>query len=105
MAFPLPLIAVLLGGSLVSQVPLQVESYRGGNEEERSNEEVRPKAESDEEDWLSGSNDQQQGDAAEVIKPPLTPPPAFNKRRYQRPVVRPGLPRSLHVDSLEPIDQ
>ena len=105
MAFPLPLIAVLLGGSLVSQVPLQVESYRGGNEEERSNEEVLPKAESDDEDWLSGSNDQQQGDAAEAIRPPLTPPPAFNKRRYQRPVVRPGLPRSLHVDSLEPIDQ
>ena len=42
MAFTLPLIAALLGGSLVSQVPLQVQPYRGGSEEESSAEEPRP---------------------------------------------------------------
>ena len=36
MAFTLPLIAALVGGSLISQVPLQVQPYRGGNEEESS---------------------------------------------------------------------
>ena len=107
MAFTLPLIAALLGGSLISQVPLQVQPYRGGSEEESSNEEVLPSSEdeSDDEDWLSGTKDQEQESAAELNAPPLTPPPAFNKRRFKRPVVRPGLPRSLHVDSLEPIDR
>ena len=40
MAFTLPLIAALVGGSLISQVPLQVQPYRGGNEEESSPEEA-----------------------------------------------------------------
>ena len=47
MAFTLPLIAALVGGSLVSQVPLQVQPYRGGSEEESSAEEPRPEAEND----------------------------------------------------------
>ena len=45
MAFTLPLIAALVGGSLISQVPLQVQPYRGGNEEESSPEEVLPETE------------------------------------------------------------
>ena len=111
MAFTLPLIAALVGGSLISQVPLQVQPYRGGNEEESSPEEVLPKAEDkdeddgDNQDWLKGSSDEAEDSAFELKAPPLTAPPAFNKRRFQKPVVRPGLPRSLHIDSIEPIDR
>lgn len=107
MAFTLPLIAALVGGSLISQVPLQVQPYRGGNEEESSPEEVLPEAEddSDDQDWLKGPSDEPEESAFELKAPPLTAPPAFNKRRFQKPVVRPGLPRSLHIDSIEPIDR
>ena len=28
-----------------------------------------------------------------------------NFDNFQKPVVRPGLPRSLHIDSIEPIDR
>jgi len=105
MAFTLPLIAALLGGSLVSQVPLQVQPYRGGSDEESSNEEILPKTEAGTDDWLRAPEEQPEQSAVEQQAPPLTPPPAFNKRRYQQPVVRPGLPRSLHVDSIEPIDR
>ena len=108
MAFTLPLIAALVGGSLISQVPLQVQPYRGGNEEEENTpEEVLPEAEdgSDDKDWLKGSSDEAEDSAFELKAPPLTAPPAFNKRRFQKPVVRPGLPRSLHIDSIEPIDR
>ena len=113
MAFTLPLIAALVGGSLISQVPLQVQPYRGGNEEESSPEEVLPKAEDEDEDeddgdnqdWLKESSDEAEDSAFELKAPPLTAPPAFNKRRFQKPVVRPGLPRSLHIDSIEPIDR
>ena len=111
MAFTLPLIAALVGGSLISQVPLQVQPYRGGNEEESSPEEVLPKAEDkdeddgDNQDWLKGPSDEAEDSAFELKAPPLTAPPAFNKRRFQKPVVRPGLPRSLHIDSIEPIDR
>ena len=113
MAFTLPLIAALVGGSLISQVPLQVQPYRGGNEEESSPEEVLLKAEDkdededdgDNQDWLKGSSDEAEDSAFELKAPPLTAPPAFNKRRFQKPVVRPGLPRSLHIDSIEPIDR
>ena len=113
MAFTLPLIAALVGGSLISQVPLQVQPYRGGNEKESSPEELLPKAEDEDEDeddgdnrdWLKGSSDEAEDSAFELKAPPLTAPPAFNKRRFQKPVVRPGLPRSLHIDSIEPIDR
>ena len=108
MAFTLPLIAALVGGSLISQVPLQVQPYRGGNDEEESSpEEVLPEAESgsDDEEWLDGPSDKAEDSAFELKAPPLTAPPAFNKRRFQKPVVRPGLPRSLHIDSIEPIDR
>ena len=111
MAFTLPLIAALVGGSLISQVPLQVQPYRGGNEEESSPEEVLPEDEDEDEDdgdnqdWLKGSSDEAEDSAFELKAPPLTAPPAFNKRRFQKPVVRPGLPRSLHIDSIEPIDR
>ena len=113
MAFTLPLIAALVGGSLISQVPLQVQPYRGGNEEESSPEELLPKAEDEDEDeddgdnrdWLKGSSDEAEDSAFELKAPPMTAPPAFNKRRFQKPVVRPGLPRSLHIDSIEPIDR
>ena len=108
MAFTLPLIAALVGGSLISQVPLQVQPYRGGTEEEENTpEEVLPEAEdgSDDEDWLDGPSDEAEDSAFELKAPPLTAPPAFNKRRFQKPVVRPGLPRSLHIDSIEPIDR
>ena len=107
MAFTLPLIAALLGGSLISQVPLQVQPYRGGSEEESTPEEVLPEAEddSDDNDWLSGPSEEPEESALELQAPPLTPPPAFNKRRFKKPVARPGLPRSLHIDSIEPIDR
>ncbi len=107
MAFTLPLIAALLGGSLVSQVPLQVQPYRGGSEEESSAEEPRPEAENDsvDNDWLRVPSDEPEERASELQAPPLTPPPAFNKRRFKKPTVRPGLPRSLHIDSIEPIDR
>ena len=108
MAFTLPLIAALVGGSLISQVPLQVQPYRGGNEEEESSpEEVLPEAEDDgvNQDWLKVPSDEAEESAFELKAPPLTAPPAFNKRRFQKPVVRPGLPRSLHIDSIEPIDR
>ena len=109
MAFTLPLIAALVGGSLISQVPLQVQPYRGGNEEESSPEEVLPEDEDeddgDNQDWLKGFSDEAEDSAFELKAPPLTAPPAFNKRRFQKPVVRPGLPRSLHIDSIEPIDR
>ena len=110
MAFTLPLIAALVGGSLISQVPLQVQPYRGGNDEEESSpEEVLPEDEDeddgDNQDWLKGSSDEAEDSAFELKAPPLTAPPAFNKRRFQKPVVRPGLPRSLHIDSIEPIDR
>ena len=109
MAFTLPLIAALVGGSLISQVPLQVQPYRGGNEEESSPEELLPKAEDEDDgdnrDWLKGSSDEAEDSAFELKAPPMTAPPAFNKRRFQKPVVRPGLPRSLHIDSIEPIDR
>jgi hypothetical protein len=111
MAFTLPLIAALVGGSLISQVPLQVQPYRGGNEEESTPEEVLPKDKDEDEDdgdnqdWLKGSSDEAEDSAFELKAPPLTAPPAFNKRRFQKPVVRPGLPRSLHIDSIEPIDR
>ena len=107
MAFTLPLIAALVGGSLISQVPLQVQPYRGGNEEESSPEEVLPEEEDDgdNQDWLKGSSDEAEDSAFELKAPPLTAPPAFNKRRFKKPTVRPGLPRSLHIDSIEPIDR
>ena len=107
MAFTLPLIAALLGGSLISQVPLQVQPYRGGSEEESTPEEVLPEAEgdSDDNDWLSGPSEAPEESALELQAPPPTPPPAFNKHRFKKPVVRPGLPRSLHIDSIEPIDR
>ena len=104
MAFTLPLIAALLSGSLISQVPLQVQPYRGGSEEEITPEEVLPEAE-DDNDWLSGQSEEPDESALELQAPPLTPPPAFNKRRFKKPMVRPGLPRSLHIDSIEPIDR
>ena len=107
MAFTLPLIAALVGGSLISQVPLQVQPYRGGNEEESSPEEVLSEDEDDgdNQDWLKGSSDEAEDSAFELKAPPLAAPPAFNNRRFQQPVVRPGLPRSLHIDSSEPIDR
>ena len=65
MAFTLPLIAALLGGSLISQVPLQVQPYRGGSEEESTPEEVLPEAE-DDNDWLSGPSEEPEESALEL---------------------------------------
>ena len=65
MAFTLPLIAALLGRSLISQVPLQVQPYRGGSEEESTPEEVLPEAE-DDNDWLSGPSEEPEESALEL---------------------------------------